>query len=164
MSIPKVFFLNYTLRAGDSQGEVIEAIEDNQSETFLFGVGNLIPDFEAKINPLQKGDAFEFIVEAEQAYGSIDEHSIIELPKTAFMVEGELAQDELFVGNIIPMADQNGNPLHGKVLEIMDEVVVMDFNHPLAGQDLHFKGVVVDVRAATAQEIEHGHVHDGDSC
>jgi FKBP-type peptidyl-prolyl cis-trans isomerase SlyD len=57
------------------------------------------------------------------------------------------------------MQDQNGNPMDGKVVEITDETVKMDFNHPLAGEALHFKGTVVEVRAASAEELDHGHVH-----
>jgi len=65
----------------------------------------------------------------------------------------------LFVGNDIPMQNNEGQTLMGKVLEITDDKVKMDFNHPLAGLDLFFKGEILDVRKATAEEIEHGHVH-----
>jgi FKBP-type peptidyl-prolyl cis-trans isomerase SlyD len=58
------------------------------------------------------------------------------------------------------MQDQNGNPIEGIVLEIRDSNVLMDFNHPLAGQDIYFSGKILDVRDATAEELEHGHVHE----
>ncbi len=57
------------------------------------------------------------------------------------------------------MQDQDGNPVDGRVLEIKDATVIMDFNHPLAGQDIHFSGKILDVRDATAEELEHNHVH-----
>ena len=60
---------------------------------------------------------------------------------------------------MITMQDQNGNPLDGRVLEIHPEKVIMDFNHPLAGKNLHFSGVVIEVREATDEELSHGHVH-----
>lgn len=164
MSNPKVFSLNYTLRSGHADGEIIESVDDNRSEDFLFGVGGLLPVFEQQINPLQAGDTFEFVVPAAEAYGVFEEESVIDLPKSAFFVEGELAEEVLFVGNLIPMADQMGNPLQGKVVEIGEEMVKMDFNHPLAGMDLHFKGTVVNSRAATAEEIQHGHIHSDDGC
>ena len=65
----------------------------------------------------------------------------------------------LKIGNVIPMQDQNGNPLRGTVKEIADTTVKMDFNHTLAGQELHFTGQIVDLREGTEEEISHGHVH-----
>jgi FKBP-type peptidyl-prolyl cis-trans isomerase SlyD len=63
------------------------------------------------------------------------------------------------VGNTLPMTDNEGNRLQGVVEEITDVHVRMDFNHPLAGQDLRFKGIVLDIRDASAEELAHGHVH-----
>jgi FKBP-type peptidyl-prolyl cis-trans isomerase SlyD len=60
---------------------------------------------------------------------------------------------------MVPMSDNDGNHLRGKILEITDEHIKMDFNHPLAGTDLHFSIEVLDVREATDEEIDHGHVH-----
>ena len=57
------------------------------------------------------------------------------------------------------MQDQDGNPIEGRVLEIKDDTVMMDFNHPLAGQDIHFSGKIIDVRETTPEELEHNHVH-----
>ena len=62
-------------------------------------------------------------------------------------------------GNFIPMADSEGNHLQGKIVSVGDETVKMDFNHPLAGMDMHFNGKVIGVRDASAEEIAHGHVH-----
>ena len=68
----------------------------------------------------------------------------------------------LKAGNVLPMSDNEGNQMNGKVVSFTNESVVMDFNHPLAGQKLHFKGEVIDVRAATNDELSHGHVHSGE--
>jgi len=57
------------------------------------------------------------------------------------------------------MQDENGNPVEGRVLAIKDKTLVMDFNHPLAGQDLYFSGQIIEVREASAEELSHGHVH-----
>jgi FKBP-type peptidyl-prolyl cis-trans isomerase SlyD len=63
------------------------------------------------------------------------------------------------VGNVLPMTDSDGNQMRGSVQEITGEHVRMDFNHPLAGQDLHFAGEVLEIRDATKEELSHGHVH-----
>ena len=74
------------------------------------------------------------------------------------MVEGKLAE-MVTPGAFVPMNDQEGNPMQGLVLEIGDETIKMDFNHPMAGLDLFFTGQILDVREATPEELDHGHVH-----
>ncbi len=74
-------------------------------------------------------------------------------------MDGKIEDGLLEIGNQITMQDQNGNPLDGIVMEVSDQSVKMDFNHPLAGQDLHHLGEIIDVREATTEEIDHGHVH-----
>jgi FKBP-type peptidyl-prolyl cis-trans isomerase SlyD len=79
---------------------------------------------------------------------------------SAFVPEGEeLDTDMVAAGNYLPMVDDQGNNMQGLVVEVSEEFVVMDFNHPLAGKDLHFQGEVVNVREASAEEQAHGHVH-----
>lgn len=83
----------------------------------------------------------------------------MDLPIDTFIVNGELATDMLVVGKTIPMSDQNGRQLTGKIQSVSETEVTMDFNHPMAGQDLYFTIEVTDVREATASELSHGHVH-----
>src|SRR4030067_476856 len=73
--------------------------------------------------------------------------------------DGQLDSETIAVGKNVPMVDNEGHRLWGKVLEISLENIRMDFNHPLAGKVLHFNGEVLDTRAATTEELEHGHVH-----
>ena len=83
---------------------------------------------------------------------------IVDIPKNIF--EGpDVPKDILQVGASLPMQDQEGNPMDGTVMEIGDETVKMDFNHPLAGEALNFKGSVVAIRDASQEELDHGHVH-----
>jgi FKBP-type peptidyl-prolyl cis-trans isomerase SlyD len=161
MSTPKVITLTYELRSAGADGEIIEvAGKDNPAE-FLFGVGNLIPEFEDKIVDLQEGATFDFVIKEENAYGPLDESAIVDLPRDTFVINGEEAQDLLFIGNVVPMRDHNGHAIQGKIIDILDETVKMDFNHPLAGHDLHFKGEIINKRDAEQAEIEHKHVHTG---
>ncbi len=157
----KVVSLTYELRVNDEKGEVVEKVEQNAPLTFLFGRGNLLPDFEANINGLKKGDPFSFMLEPEKAYGQVSEEAIVDLPKNIFEVEGKIDENLLKVGNNIPMQDNSGNRLNGIVLEIGDDAVKMDFNHPLAGDTLFFEGEVCNIRKATEEEVSHGHVHQG---
>ena len=126
---------------------------------FLYGVGGLLERFEDNIRGLGVGDPFEFSIDPEEGYGEFDEEAVISLPKDVFKVDGKIDNNMLQVGNFIPMTDNEGNRLQGRVLEVEDENIVMDFNHPLAGKNMHFKGEVVGVREATAEELAHGHVH-----
>lgn len=87
------------------------------------------------------------------------EEAIIDLEKSIFEVNGVIDQKLLEIGNTITMQDQHGNPLDGIVVEVGSDTVKMDFNHPLAGESLHFSGEILEVRDATAEEIAHGHVH-----
>jgi FKBP-type peptidyl-prolyl cis-trans isomerase SlyD len=161
MTQAKVISLTYELRAGNAQGDIIETADKANPAQFLFGTGNLIPDFENNVGPLSQGEAFEFTIQSDNAYGPVNQEAVVDLPKSVFVIDGELAADMLEIGNMVPMRDQEGNPLNGKVIEVSEEIVKMDFNHPLAGMDLHFKGEVLETREATEEEVSHGHVHTG---
>ncbi|MFC2125924.1 peptidylprolyl isomerase [Bacteroidota bacterium] len=140
-------------------GEVIDQADKSNPLTFLMGAGSMIPGFERQLEGLSKGDSYQFTVQPEEGYGDIDQDVIVDIPKNIFIVEGELKDDLLFVGNSVPMQDNQGNPLEGIILEIGDDTVKMDFNHQLAGKVLDFSGEIIDVREAAEEEISHGHIH-----
>ena len=72
----------------------------------------------------------------------------------------DVDQEELLeIGNIVPMTNEDGERMHGQVVEVKENVVVMNFNHPLAGKEMHFQGSILSIRPATDEEISHGHVH-----
>lgn len=141
------------------EGELVEQTDKSHPLTFLVGVGSMIPGFEQQLLGKQAGDRYDISVAPEEAYGETDPQAIVDLPKDVFKVDGELQEDLLVVGNVIPLQDQNGSPLQAVVLEVGDDTVKMDFNHMLAGKTLEFSGEVLEVRKATAEEISHGHVH-----
>jgi len=155
---PKVIALTYELREGGPEGELLETVKKDQPIEFLFGVGRLNQRFEENVKDLQEGESFEFTIQADQAYGQVNDKAIVDLPKSIFVIDGKLAEDLLVEGNIINMEDQEGNPHRGKVMDIGEDKVKMDFNHPLAGMDLHFKGEVVRRREPTPEEITQGYV------
>ncbi len=153
-----VVSINYKLQQNDASGEVIQEVKDQDPFVFLFGHSQVLPQFETNLSGKAKGDAFEFGIKSEDGYGARDEKAVADLPIALFMKDGQLL-DMVKVGHFLPMNDQEGNQMQGLVLEISEETVKMDFNHPMAGIDLFFSGEVLDVRAATAEEIDHGHVH-----
>jgi FKBP-type peptidyl-prolyl cis-trans isomerase SlyD len=157
----KVISLSYELRVN---GDTVETVGNDSPLTFLYGVGNLLPKFEENLDGLTINDGFDFGLISTEAYGPVQDEAIVEVPLKAFEVEGEIDSDLLKEGNQVPMLDQSGNRMNGKIVKFDKELVTMDFNHPLAGSDLHFNGKVVEIREATEDEIHHGHVHSEDSC
>ncbi len=160
----KVVSLIYELRQDNKEGEIVEALDTSKPLTFLYGRGNLLPKFEDNLSGLKQGDSFEFQLVSDDAYGPVQENAVVDVPMSVFEVEGEIDKNILSVGNTIPMLDREGRRLNGVVKDIGEEAVKMDFNHPMAGNDLYFKGEVTDVRDATKAELEHGHVHSSGSC
>ncbi len=149
----KFVSLVYTLHEGDKEGRVIEKVEEAAPLTFVFGAGRLLSAFEENLSGLEDGADFDFHLAAADAYGEIREEMVISLPRNIFEDEGVLRSEICYVGNTVPMMDSQGNRMNGVVVEIGDSFVKMDFNHPLAGTDLHFSGRVVGVREATADEL-----------
>ena len=157
----KVISLSYELNV---EGQTLETVNADTPLQFIFGSGNLLPKFEQNLNGLNLNESFDFKLKSEEAYGSVNKDAIVDVPMKAFEVESEIDQELLKVGNHVPMLDQSGNHLNGMVVQIDSEFVTMDFNHPLAGDDLHFRGKIVGIRDATSEELEHGHIHNPGSC
>lgn len=150
----KLVSLIYELRENNSEGKVIESLDEKRPLTFIFGTGRLLPGFESNISLLGKGDSFKFGLDFENAYGERREDMIIDLPITVFEKEGKIDGEICRVGNEVPMVDSEGHPLTGLICEIADKSVRMDFNHPMAGVNLFFAGRILDVRNATEKELE----------
>ena len=144
----------YDLNVGEGdERELMERASVEVPLKFIFGMGMMIPAFEKGLEGLEEGDTFEFSIEPAEAYGEYIEENVVDLPKSIFEVDGKFDSEMIQEGNTVPMMDADGNRMNGSVLEVKKDVVVMDFNHPLAGETLHFNGKVIDVHEATAQEI-----------
>lgn len=152
-TVPSV---SYTLKV---EGDVVDQADNTNPLVYLAGVGMMIPGFEKELEGMKAGDTFEFGLTSEDAYGPRNEEAIVPVPMDVFKVEGNVDTEVVKVGATLPMQDQEGNPMHGTIIEMKENDVVMDFNHPLAGKDLNFSGKVEEVREATKEELEHGHVH-----
>jgi FKBP-type peptidyl-prolyl cis-trans isomerase SlyD len=149
----KVVSLSYELTV---DGDVIETVKAEKPMQFIFGTDYLLPKFESYIEGKTVGDAFAFTLSPADAYGEENPDAIVELQKNIFEVDGKIEDGLLTVGNMLPMIDATGTHMKGSISELRGDVVVMDFNHPLAGATLHFKGTVVAVRDATDEELTNG--------
>lgn len=162
IELNKVVSLTYTLTAGKIN-EPMEAVETATGEhpfVFLFGASGLPEKFEESISGLQIGDAFSVALEAEEAYGLYDMEGVMEFPMEMFKDDdGNIDLEVVQVDNFLQLIDDDGFMHRAKVLEIAGDKATLDFNHPLAGHNLHFEGKVVGIRMATEDELAHGHVH-----
>ncbi|HMX04077.1 MAG TPA: hypothetical protein PK511_05535 [Chitinophagales bacterium] len=155
----KVVSLTYELREDNISGDLIEVVKADQPFVFLFGAGGLLPEFESNLAGKMIGSSFDFQIMAANAYGEFDESAMEYVPKDIFMIDGKLAEDLLETDKVINLRDQDGHLVRARVAEVGEAEVLLDFNHPLAGVNLHFSGQILDIRDATAEELDHGHVH-----
>ena len=137
-------------------GKVADKATQDRPLDYIHGTHMLLPKFESEVEGKEPGDSFEFTLTPAEGYGEVDQTQIIDLPKTAFMVDGKLMEEFLVVGQMVPMMSQDGRVVQGIVREVSDDSVKMDFNHPMAGKTLNFKGNIVEVRDATEKELTEG--------
>lgn len=161
----KFVSLSYTLYAGDESGQdFIEEATAERPFDFIFGTGSMLEAFEKNLAGLSAGDSFDFTLKPEEAYGEFNENAVVEVPKSVFEIDGvfdaEMVQEEA----IIPMMDQEGRRMDGEVVSINEDSVTMDFNHPLAGDSLHFTGTVNAVREPSQEELEMMQNPNGGGC
>ena len=149
----KVVHLIYELEV---DGKIADSCDKSRPLEFIFGAGYLLPKFEENIAGKKVGDKFDFRLTAAEGYGEHDPRAVIDLPKNIFMQGDRLAEELLFEGNVIPMMNADGGVMPGTVVKVGDKHVTMDFNHQMAGKDLHFTGEIVLVREATEDELQNG--------
>ena len=158
----KYVTLAYELYVGeDDERELMERATEEIPLEFIFGTNSMLQSFEDQLDGKSTGDTFDFMLTPDEAYGEFEDEKIVDIPKSVFKVDGEIDEEMLEEGKTIPMMDTEGNSLLGSVVEVKDEIVSMDFNHPLAGEILHFTGNVLEVRDATTEEIAALFTQDG---
>ena len=147
----RVVVMHYTLK--DEKGETIDSSQGHEPLAYIQGIGNIIPGLEDALEGKSQGDKLEVTISPEDGYGERQENMVQKVSKSGFQ-----GDEELVVGMQVQVETQNG-PAIAMVSEIMGEDVTLDMNHPLAGVTLNFDVEVVDVREATDEELDHGHVH-----
>lgn len=163
----KYITVAYKLYTTDSEGKESMMEEATAAHPFQFisGMGITLDAFEEAVANLAKGEKFNFVIPIEKAYGARDESAVLDLPKNIFEIDGKFDSERIFPGNVVPLMNADGNRLNATVIEVKADSVLMDFNHPLAGKELHFVGEVTESRPATNEEIQElVNALSGDSC
>ena len=146
-----VVSMEYTLKV---DGEIADSSEGRAPLEFVHGSGNIIPGLEREMTGMAIGESKDVVVAAVDAYGEEDEKAFMDVPREQFPEEIPMK-----VGTEIQVQNQAGQPMYARIDMVGDKSVRLDFNHPLAGKDLHFSVKVIGLREATDEEKEHGHVH-----
>lgn len=156
----------YELYTDNDKGihELVEKAPIEHPFQFISGLGIALDSFESKILALAEGETFDFVLKVDEAYGPYEQDHVIELPKETFAINGRFDKDMVYPGAVLPLVNADGMRFQGLVLELKDNTVIIDLNHPLAGKDLHFKGQVVTMRDATNEEIQALINHEGCNC
>jgi len=135
----------YTLRADGPEGEELETCTEEAPFVFRMGNEEVLEAFENQMLGKKAGEPFECLIACNEAYGEETEEAIVALPKETFLVDGKLDEEVMKPGEVVPMEDDQGNEVVGVVVNRDGDMVHVDFNHPLAGLDLHFEGVIVAI-------------------
>lgn len=137
--------LQYRLTYDNAEGEFIEETTKEEPLVFTVGEGEMLETFEKNIIGLGVSDKFAFTLEPEEGYGAYQDELVVEYPKETFIVDEDLDEDFLQEGEVIEMKDEEGNVFEGIIEENKLNSVIVNFNHPLAGEPLHFKGYITRI-------------------
>lgn len=147
-----VVAMHYTLT--NDAGEVLDSSQGREPLAYLHGAGNIVPGLEKAISGRKAGDKFSVSVAPAEGYGEHDPERVQDVPRSAFQ-----GVDDIQPGMQFQAGNGRGQGMPVVVTKVDSQTVTIDANHPLAGVTLHFAIEITEVRAATAQELAHGHVH-----
>lgn len=171
----KYIVVSYELHTTENgEDKVIETATEEKPFSFLTGFGMTLDAFEEETLKLEMGDDFEFTLPQEKAYGEYVAERVIDIDKSIFTINNHFDHEHIYKDAVVPLQNEDGNRFLGRVVDITDDKVKMDLNHPLAGKDLTFKGKVIEARIATDSEVQgfikhieqhhcgcEGHDHEG---
>jgi FKBP-type peptidyl-prolyl cis-trans isomerase SlyD len=136
-------------------GEVLDSSDDAGPLQFLAGYGNIVPGLEREMIGMKVGENKDVVVAPEDGYGEFDDEAFMDVPRNEFPADMQIEE-----GLELSVTDEEGQNQYARVESLTDEKVRLDFNHPLAGAELHFNVKVVALRDPTEEELDHGHVHE----
>lgn len=148
----KVVTVHYKLQLDN--GQVVDSSEGGDPMAYLHGAGHIVPGLERALEGIENGTKVKVSVNPEDAYGHRHDDNVQDVERSAFPTDAELDTGVTFQAR-----DENGNPILGTITAVEAESITVDFNHPLAGLNLHFDVEIVEIRDATDEEREHGHAH-----
>ncbi|MFA6597591.1 MAG: peptidylprolyl isomerase [Ignavibacteriaceae bacterium] len=148
----QVVTINYTLK--DSEGEIIDSTSEGNSFSFLSGTEQILPKLEEALGGMLIGSKKIVALAAADAYGEYFDDAVQVLQRSEFPKDMEIKE-----GMELVTSAPDGSQMPFVITKITDEQVTVDFNHPLAGEDLSFDVELLDLRDATAEELSHGHAH-----
>jgi FKBP-type peptidyl-prolyl cis-trans isomerase SlyD len=145
-----VVTLAYTLKVDD---QVVDTSDEGDDLQFIQGAGEILPALEEHLYGMQVGDSKQLTLQPMDGYGEVDPEAVVEIPREEF------AELPLKVGVELELKDEDNEIHYARVEAVSKENVTLNFNHPLAGKTLDFSVRVVGLRRASAEELDHGHVH-----
>lgn len=148
-----VVSMEYTLKI---DGEEIDSSKEHGPLQFLAGHGNIVAGLESEMKGMKIGDSKNVVVAPADGYGEFDEKAFMDVPSSQFPADMKVEE-----GLELTVRDDKGEGRYARVESVEGETVRLNFNHPLAGDELHFDIKVTALREPTAEELDHGHVHDG---
>jgi FKBP-type peptidyl-prolyl cis-trans isomerase SlyD len=146
-----VVSMEYTLHVDE---EEIDSSKGHDPLQFLVGHGNIISGLEREMIGMKVGESKDVVVSPAEGYGEFDESAFMNVPRSAFPEDIPVEE-----GTELTVRDDTGQPRYARIDAVEGDTVTLNFNHPLAGDELHFKVKVVGVREPSSEELEHGHVH-----
>ena len=147
----QVVSMEYILRV---DGDILDSSEGGHPLQFVAGVGNIIPGLEKEMLGMALGDSKDVVVAPAEGYGELSDEAFMEVPRDQFPKEIPME-----IGTELQVQDPSGAPRYARIESVDEKTARLNFNHPLAGKELHFNVKVVDLREATKEELEHGHAH-----
>lgn len=134
--------------------ELVEQATTEQPFQFTTGLGFTFEAFEEKFKDLKEGDSFNFTLTKEETNGDRRDDLVFDVDKNIFCVNGKFDDKQIYAGNIIPLMNEEGQRMNGLVVEVKEDAVTIDLNHPYAGMSLVFEGKILSMHDATKEEIQ----------
>jgi FKBP-type peptidyl-prolyl cis-trans isomerase SlyD len=147
-----VVSMEYSLHV---DGELLDTSDGQGPLQFLVGYGNVISGLESEMMGMKIGDSKQVVVQPEDGYGEFDDAAFMEVPRAQFPKDMQLEE-----GVELTVRDDEGHAQYARVETVGASTVTLNFNHPLAGAELHFNVKVIALREPSEEELEHGHVHE----
>ena len=146
-----VVTIEYTLIVGK---EILDSSEDEGPLEYLHGYANIIPGLEKALLGMKVGESKNVVVAPEDGYGELEKDALMDVPRAEFPDDFPIEE-----GVELEIMDDDHNIVLVTIIEVGDETIKLDTNHPLAGKELNFEVKVTGIREATSEELDHGHVH-----